>query len=327
MKYIAPLVLIGILLFLVFLGTGVLQLNYLFGVIIPYAALATFFLGFIYRIYTWASAPVPYRVPTTAGQARSLDWIKHDRFETPHTMFEVLVRMGLEVLAFRSLFRNNKAELLPGPNLKYNSSKWLWLGAIVFHYALLVVVLRHMQYIDAYLPFIGWIHAVDGFMQITLPTFYLSDLLLVAGLGFLLVRRLADPMTRYISLSNDYFPLYLLLGIAITGILMRYLVKTDLEKIYMLVQSLLAFQPQAQSGISSLFYMHLMQVCLLVAYIPFSKLMHMGGVFMSPTRNLANNNREKRHINPVNPDIKLGTYKEYEDRFRDKMTGAGLPLD
>ena len=37
----------------------------------------------------------------------------------------------------------------------------------------------------------------------------------------------------------------------------------------------------------------------LAAYFPFSKLMHMAGVFLSPTRNLANNNRMVRHVNPV----------------------------
>ena len=53
----------------------------------------------------------------------------------------------------------------------------------------------------------------------------------------------------------------------------------------------------------------------------------MAGVFFSPTRNLANNNRSKRHINPWNPDVKIHTYQEYEDEFRDKMKEAGLPLE
>jgi hypothetical protein len=67
-------------------------------------------------------------------------------------------------------------------------------------------------------------------------------------------------------------------------------------------------------------------------YFPMSKLMHMGGVFLSPTRNLANNNRMKRHVNPWQKDenmfkVHTHTYEEYEDEFRDLMRGAGLPLD
>ena len=62
-------------------------------------------------------------------------------------------------------------------------------------------------------------------------------------------------------------------------------------------------------------------------YFPFSKLVHLGGVFLSPTRNLANNNRMVRHINPWNAPVKVHTYEEYEDEFRDKMIEAGIPVE
>jgi hypothetical protein len=55
--------------------------------------------------------------------------------------------------------------------------------------------------------------------------------------------------------------------------------------------------------------------------------MHIGGVFLSPTRNLANNNRMVRHINPWNAPVKVHTYEEYEDDFRDKMKAAGIPVE
>jgi hypothetical protein len=55
--------------------------------------------------------------------------------------------------------------------------------------------------------------------------------------------------------------------------------------------------------------------------------MHLGGVFLSPTRNLANNNRAVRHINPWNPDIKIRTYEEYENDYREAMKKVGLPVD
>jgi hypothetical protein len=43
--------------------------------------------------------------------------------------------------------------------------------------------------------------------------------------------RLRDPQLRYISLFTDYFALFLLLGIAISGVWMRYLVKADVVAI------------------------------------------------------------------------------------------------
>jgi nitrate reductase gamma subunit len=55
--------------------------------------------------------------------------------------------------------------------------------------------------------------------------------------------------------------------------------------------------------------------------------MHMGGVFLSPTRNLPNDSRINRHINPWNPEVKVHTYAHYEDEFREKMKDAGLPVE
>ena len=81
------------------------------------------------------------------------------------------------------------------------------------------------------------------------------------------------------------------------------------------------------AALGSVFAVHLALVSVLAAYFPFSKLMHMGGVFLSPTRNLANNNRAKRHVNPWNYPVKTHTYAEWEEEFRDKLKGADLPLE
>jgi hypothetical protein len=91
--------------------------------------------------------------------------------------------------------------------------------------------------------------------------------------------------------------------------------------------SLATFRPDALQSLSSLFLCHLLLVCALAAYLPFSKLMHMGGVFLSPTRNLANNSRSRRHINPWNAPVKTHNYAEWEEEFHDKMQAAGIPLE
>ena len=55
--------------------------------------------------------------------------------------------------------------------------------------------------------------------------------------------------------------------------------------------------------------------------------MHFAGVFLSPTRNLANNSRARRHVNPWNAPVSTHTYAEYEDEFRQRMIEAGLPVE
>ena len=108
---------------------------------------------------------------------------------------------------------------------------------------------------------------------------------------------------------------------------MRYFTKVDIVSVKELAVGLFSFNPVIPQGIGIMFYIHLFLVSVLLAYFPFSKLLHMPGVFLSPTRNLANNSRMKRHINPWNKPVRIHTYEEYEDEFRDKMKAAGLPLD
>jgi nitrate reductase gamma subunit len=64
-------------------GVWALDLRTLFGVVIPYLALITFFVGLIVRVVGWARSPVPFRIPTTGGQQWSLPWVKHSRIDNP----------------------------------------------------------------------------------------------------------------------------------------------------------------------------------------------------------------------------------------------------
>ncbi len=314
-----------------FLGVWVAHFNVLFGIVIPYIAVIIFFLGMIYRVVKWAKSPVPFRIPTTASQQKSLPWIKYtyvDKLDNPSTRLGVWGRMILEVFFFRSLFRNSRMQFGTGQDVRYTSSKWLWIGAMAFHYCFLVVIIRHLRFFTQSNPwFVTLTENIDGFFEMFVPAVYQSGLLLGAALTFLLLRRLLIPQLRYISLPADYFPLFLILTIAGTGILMRYGLKTDIVGVKELTMGLANFNPKIPEGVGVLFYIHLFLVSILFAYFPFSKLTHMGGVFLSPTRNLENNNRAVRHINPWNPEVKLHTYEEYEDDFRDKMIGAGLPVD
>ena len=236
--------------------------------------------------------------------------------------------MLLEILFFRSLFRNTKVELKDNENLVYGSNKFLWLAGLLFHYSFLIIFLRHFKYFVQPAPaFVTWLQNIDSFFQFGLPIVYLTDVLLVVSVSYLLLRRLFDAKLRYLSLMTDYFPLLLLLSIAASGIWMRYFDKVDLVSIKEVGTGLLSFHPVVPEGITVVFYIHFFLVISLITYFPFSKLMHMGGIFLSPTRNLANNNRMKRHLNPWNPDVKLHTYEEYEDEFREVMKAAGLPLE
>jgi nitrate reductase gamma subunit len=304
------------------------QLRLFFGVAVPYAAIATFLVGVAYRVVRWSLSPVPFRIPATCGQQKSLPWIKANRLENPSTTQGVVARMALEILFFRSLFRNTKAELRQGPRLTYGESKFLWLGALAFHWSFLIIFLRHLRFFMEPVPrLVLALERADGFFQVGAPVLYVTDVIIVAALLYLLQRRLRDPQVRYLSLFADYFALFVILGLAVSGILMRYFTRVDIVAIKQLAIGLVTFSPVVPKEVGPLVFVHLFLLSTLAAYFPFSKLMHMGGVFLSPTRNLANNNRMKRHVNPWDYPVKVHTYEEWEAEFRDKMVAAGLPLD
>ena len=343
-------------------GVGLLDFRIFFGIIIPYAAILTFFVGIIVRVIGWARSPVPFRIPTTAGQQWSLPWIKHNRIDNPKSTAGVIIRMAFEVLTFRSLFRNTRLEFREGPKIGYEWEKWLWLAALAFHYSFLVVILRHLRFFTEPIPgFVHLLESLDSFLEAGIaplqgfgvPGMLLSGFVLMAAVTFLLLRRIVISQMRYISLPADYFPLFLILGIGTTGIMMRYggmalqyvtrflnyIVNLELNPLNVdvftaqlvnvkeLAMGLVTLRPTMPEDIGTLFFIHLFLVSVLIAYIPFSKLMHMAGIFLSPTRNLSNNNRFVRHINPWNYPVEVHTYEEYEDEFREKMIDAGLPVE
>jgi [DsrC]-trisulfide reductase subunit M len=327
MNLLVSLIAILILILIALGGATIAGLKPVFFVVIPCGAFAVFVAGFVYRILSWGRLPVPFSIPATCGQEKSLPWIKHESLESPSGKAGVVGRMALEVLLFRSLFRNIQLYLYDQRPV-YASAKWLWFFALLFHWSMLVIILRHMRFfIEPVAPLINSLAAIDGFFDIAIPTFFLSDAAILLALTFLFLRRVVVPQLRYISLFTDYFAVALILGVAITGILMRNFFPVDIEEVKTMALGWVTFAPYVPKEMSALFYIHLLLVSVLLAWFPFSKLMHMGGVFLSPTRNMANDSRMRRHINPWNAPVKVHTYEEYEDEYRDKMKAAGLPLD
>ncbi len=325
LTFVFALVLIPII------GVGAAHLDNFFGVCVPLTAIIIFVAGFTIKVLKWIKSPVPFRIPTTGGQQQTLDWIKHDTLDNPSTGPQTVLRMLLEVLTFRSLFRNTRVELDKDTGtVGYASTKWLWAFSLLFHYGFFLIFFRHFRLFMDPIPLpLTFLEFGDGIMQIGVPTLYLSDILILVGALFLFGRRLWDAKVRYISLVTDYFPLLLIIGIALSGIYMRYFAKVDIISIKKLTMGLVTFDftqiPFDKIDVS--FFVHVFLVSTLLVYFPFSKLMHLGGVFLSPTRNMPNDTRIRHHANPWNEYIKPHSYEAYEKDFGVPMAEAGLPLD
>jgi nitrate reductase gamma subunit len=337
--YLSSLLAVFLLALIAYLGS-IAGLQWLFGIVLPYLAVIVFIVGVARRVMGWSASAVPFRIPTTCGQQKSMPWIKQAKIDNPSTGLGVFFRMLLEIVTFRSLFRNTRMKIKTGPTIAYNLEIFLWVGALAFHYAFLTTVVRHFRFFLEPVPwFLQLLENVDSFFRVEvlydpiqagLPGVFISGLVLLAAVTYLFLRRLFVSNVRYISLASDFFPLFLIMGIAFTGVLMRYFTKVDIVAIKELTMSLVTFKALTMAvpeGISPLFFIHMFFVTILLMYFPYSKLMHMGGVFLSPTRNMTANTRETRHVNPWNYPVKVHTYEAYEDDFREKMVEAGLPVE
>ncbi|HHQ47373.1 MAG TPA: menaquinol oxidoreductase, partial [Acidobacteria bacterium] len=145
MRALQALVIVGVLSGLATVAAGVGALRPVVGIVLPYAAVVLFLVGMVRRVVGWARSPVPFKITTVCGQQKSLPFLPHQKLESPFTGWQVVRRMALEVLLFRSLFRNTRTELTSRKKLAYEPSKLLWAGALAFHWSFLIILLRHLR--------------------------------------------------------------------------------------------------------------------------------------------------------------------------------------
>jgi nitrate reductase gamma subunit len=221
-----------------------------------YAATVVLVGGTAYRVYTYARVPAPLKIPTTPA---------------PVTRAGVVLRLGREVLLFESLFR---------------ASLWLWLCGWLFHAGLALVLARHLRYFTE--PVWSWV----AFLQ---PFGVYAAFAMVLGLAGLMVRRIFVARVRYISTPSDHLMLVLLLAIALSGLAMKYFAHTDIVAVKAFFLGLLYadWQPLPADPV---LYVHLLLVAALMLVFPVSKLLHAPGIFFSPSRNQADDPRERRHL-------------------------------
>ncbi|MFH1860383.1 MAG: respiratory nitrate reductase subunit gamma [bacterium] len=227
-----------------------------------YFAIVIFVLGILCKVWNYAVLPNPLKIPLTPA---------------PTNVSGIIFRMILDVAFFKSLF---------------NSNKFTWLGGCAFHLALLVVAASHIRFFISPVP--------EPIML--LQTFFQSmgifiGLFFIAPIVYLFIRRVWVDRTRFVSIFADYFVLILLFLIGLSGITMKYLIRPDLVTVKTFILGLISFDP-SPIPTNPIFITHFTLILILLVYFPFSKLMHAGGIFFSPTKNQIDNPREKRHVNP-----------------------------
>ncbi len=170
----------------------------------------------------------------------------------------------------------------------FKSTKWTWVFGWIFHMALFAVLFRHLRYFqDPVWAPVVWVS----------PLFSYLAFAMIIGLVGLWARRFLVDRVRYISAPSDHLMLLLLLLIGVSGTLMTFVAHTDVVAVKAFFRGLM----WPFGGIPNLpgdpvLLVHLLLVAVLMIIFPVSKLLHAPGVFFSPTRNQADNPRERRHL-------------------------------
>ena len=224
--------------------------------IVMVIAFTVFVLGLAYKGRQYWRTPAPLKIATTPA---------------PTSGVGVFLRMVREVFLFESLFKANK---------------WTWIFGYLFHFALILVLARHLRYFIE--PVWTWVTLIQPFGKY-------ASFAMITGLAGLWLRRLFVDRVRYISSPSDHLMLILLISIGLSGLGIKYVAHTDIVALKAFTLGLIYFDwlplPDAP-----LVLIHIGLVALLMIVFPFSKLLHAPGVFFSPTRNQIDNPREYRHL-------------------------------
>ncbi|MEW6266614.1 MAG: respiratory nitrate reductase subunit gamma [Thermodesulfobacteriota bacterium] len=232
-------------------------MSYLLFGVLPYFAAALFLGGLAARVSEWRRTPVPL-------------WLALP--PVPPSKSAAARRLVVDALLFRPL---RKRDFL------------LWLGAVLFHYSLLLALLGHLRF---------FVYPVPIWISLLQYPAAAASLVLPASLFLLFFRRLV--INRLISTWTDYLPLGLILASVLTGLALKYLARENLVEVKAMTLGLVLIRPYLPRDLSWLFYLHFLLALTLMAYCPFSKLIHGLGLFFSPLNHQADDPGRRRHVNP-----------------------------
>ncbi len=226
-------------------------MNSFIALILPYVTVLVFVIGMGYRFYSWVKTPQPGEMTL---------------FPAPSSGNGTLWAIVKNSFFFPGLFKGDRS---------------LWMASWIFHAALGLIIVGHLR------VFTGLFDRILISMGVNVDTMSATSggaagiIIMVAAL-WLLVRRFLQKRVREISNFSDFFALLLVIAIIYTGNYMRFGTHFDLEITRSYFAHLATFSlvgiKLPQSG---MFWTHFLLVQMLIMYIPFSKILHFGGIFFT----------------------------------------------
>lgn len=227
-------------------------MNFLILGLLPYVTIAVFVVAMIYRIRVWIKTPQPGAMtlsPAPDGAAA--------------TFWGVIK----ESLFFPSLFKGDK---------------FLWVFAWIFHATLALIFIGHVRVFTDF-PRLWAALGINADRMSAISGGTAGVIILIFAV-LLLVRRVAILRVREITNYADILALLLVIAVLITGDAMRFGAHFDLEITRHYFSNLATFSLTSTAlPANSMFTLHFLLAQVLIMFIPFSKVLHFGGIFFTQT--------------------------------------------
>lgn len=227
-------------------------MNYIVLGMLPYITMAVFIVGMAYRLYVWSKTPQP--------GAMTL-------FPAPKDGSGLFFGVLKESLFFPSLLKGDKL---------------LWVFAWVFHITLALIFVGHIRVFTDF-PALWEALGINA-EQMSAISGGVAGIVIAIFAVLLLLRRVVILRVREISNFSDFLALLLIIAILTTGNLMRFGEHFDLEITRTYFSQMLTFSLTASAiPQSGMFMLHFLLAQILIMFLPFSKILHFGGIFFTQT--------------------------------------------
>jgi len=218
-------------------------------------AVLVFVIAMVFRVRSWMRLPAPsmtlFPAPSPEGKANVLNTAK-------------------EAVFFRSLYKGDRA---------------LWLFAWAFHVVLALIFVGHVRVVsnvDQVFMSMGMTEA--GIQGMSSGAGGAAGVIILVTAVVLLLRKLLIPRVKEITSVSDILALVLIGAILVTGNMMRFGAEhfdLNLTREYFANLASFGGAADAQALQNGVFLTHMGLALLLLMYIPFSKILHFGGIFFT----------------------------------------------
>jgi nitrate reductase gamma subunit len=217
---------------------------------LPYITLVVFAVGMGYRFYVWSKTPQPGAITL---------------FPAPGPDSAGLKNIVKEVLLFPSLFKGDRS---------------LWVIAWIFHATLALIAIGHVRVFTDF-PRL-WAALGINADNMSAISGGIAGVVITLCAILLIGRRLTMKRVREATNLSDHLALLLIMGVLVTGNLMRFGPHFDLALTREYFIGLATFSVTSASlPQSGMFVLHFLLAQTLIIFIPFSKIMHLGGIFFT----------------------------------------------